>query len=363
MPFMWCRFLFPPLLLAACASPEYRAPVPDAMLMAREKKAAITDAMETALARRARVYDLSWPILTENVDLCPETRPSIGVVIADRKMLARLAGGLREDDLEDIGVAEELIVVHAFAGSPAAGAGLHRGMKVLSVEGEAFSDSEEAVKKINQTTEEGGPVTLRIAEEGVERDFTITPVERCDMAVKISTSQAINAHAATGDVVVMTGAVRSLGDEGLKFLLAHEAAHLVAGHRRKYIQNAVVSGAVVAGPFLYGAGMVADRLAQFGDPPDVSFKARALKVLAPWADDFETEADYLGLYMYVRAGGDLDAARELFDVFSRETPPAIFVEATHPLTPERQARLAAAAREIEAKLAAGEDLMPETTAK
>lgn len=347
------------MFLAACASPRYQAPPLDEAKVAVERKAAVRDAMETALERRARVYDLSWPVLTANTELCPRTRPTIGVVLADRERLARLAGGLRDEDLEEIGVSDDLVLVHVFAGSPAETAGVTSGGRLLAVNGKPVTDPEKAAEKIREGTKDEGRVVLTLGEGGEERDIEVSPVESCDMAVKISTSQAINAHAATGDIVIYTGVIRALGDEALQFLIAHEAAHLAADHRRKYIQNTVVSGAGLVGPFLYGGAWVADMAARIGDRPDISFRSRVVHGLAPWAKGFEEEADYLGAYMFARAGGELSAAREVYDVFSRETPVAIYLRATHPLTPERQVRLAATIAEIEGKRLAGDDLMPE----
>lgn len=347
------------MLLAGCATPDFVAPPVDKSLVALERKAAIRDAMNTALERRARVYDLSWPVLTESTELCPKVKPSIGVVLADRKMLARLAGGLREDDLADIGVPDDLIIAHAHAGGPAAQSGALSGAKLLRVEGEEMDDPEAAAKKIRERTSEEKPVILTVELSSGPQDIQITPVDRCDYAVKISTSQAINAHAYTGDIVVHTGIIRALGDEALQFLIAHEAAHLIAEHRPKYIRNSIVSGAVVVGPFIYGAGMLADRMTGFGDtPPDIAYTTRAVRFLLPWAEEFEAEADYLGLYLFVRAGGDMEQAREVFDVFSRESPAAIYTRSTHPLTPERLARLAAAMREINLKQQSGDKLLP-----
>ncbi|RFB05636.1 M48 family metalloprotease [Parvularcula marina] len=352
------------MFLGACASPDFAAPSLDEAVVAAERKAAIEDAMETALSRRARVYDLSWPILTANTELCPKVRPSLGTVLADRKQLARLAGGLREKELDFIGVPDELTIMHVMAGSPADRAGIPSGARLIAVEGEAVEEPKDAADKIRERTKEEEPVTLTIADGAGRRDVTLSGVERCDYAVKISTSQAINAHAYSGDIVIYTGVIRSLEDEALRYLISHEAAHLIAEHRAKYIRNVTVSGAVITGPVLYVAGGLADRLAGAADePPDISYRARALRFLAPWAEEFEAEADYLGLYLFARAGGDLHAAGDVFHVFSRETPAAIYARSTHPLTPERLARLRAAIDEIEAKEAAGEDLMPERVEK
>ena len=46
------------------------------------------------------------PVLTANAELCPKTAPRAGLVLADRPLLARMAGGIEEDRLEEIGIAD-----------------------------------------------------------------------------------------------------------------------------------------------------------------------------------------------------------------------------------------------------------------
>ncbi|WOI52857.1 M48 family metallopeptidase [Parvularcula sp. LCG005] len=347
-----CLFLF----VTACATPVYRAPAIDPARADAERSQLIIAAMQTALDRRARVYDLNWPLLTANTDLCPATRPTIGIVFGDRPLWARMAGGLREAELERIGVPEGIRIVHVSKGSPAARSGLAAGMALQAVNGEPMSDLDSMSKRIRQALDDDGTVSLG-TDQG---DFTVEAVTACDIAVKISTSQAINANAIEGDIVIYTGLVRALDDPALQYVIAHEAAHVILRHPRKYWRNLTVSGAVVAAPFVYGGAMVLDgALSVAGKRPDISMQRRSLRLLAPWAEDFEAEADYVGLYLFARAEGDLTAARQTFDVFSTESPDSIYAPGTHPLTPDRIAALEAAIAEINIKRQRGLSLLPE----
>ncbi|WP_031549086.1 M48 family metalloprotease [Parvularcula oceani] len=349
------RILFVLLLFASCATPDHRLPSLDSALLASERERVVEDAMETALARRARVYDLAWPVLTANVELCPDTAPRAGLVLADRPLLARMAGGIDEDRLEEIGIAEGLRVLHVMAGSPAAQAGLPSGGFVDAVNGEAEDDPGKAAKALRDALEEEREATLTVAGE----TYRLEGARACDVAVKIGTSQAINADAVSG-ITIYTGLIRSLSDEALQAVIAHELAHVALEHPRKYVRNAVLTGGVVTGPVLYALGSLTDRVAGvIGRPFDRSLAGRALGLVAPWSESFEAEADYVGLYLFARAGGDLSAAAEVYDTFSRESPASISVAATHPVTPERLARAAATIAEIEAKREAGLPLLPE----
>lgn len=346
--------------VAACISPTYRPPaaVPDRVQAARA--AALQDAMQTALDRRARVYDLAWPVLAANTDLCPVHRPSIGLVVADQALFAKMAGDLRTEDISALGVPDHLQVVHAMAASPAGKAGLRRGTLVHQVDGEAITSPGAAATRMRDALEKKGEVSLVIGPATARRTVTLAGVPACAMPVKISQSQGINAHAAGGEIVIYTGLIRALDDAGLQFVIAHEAAHIAERHPRKYVRNLAVSAGWVTGPLLYAGAMAVDgALTMLGQDPQPSFKAQSVRAVAPWSARFEAEADYLGLYMFVRAGGDGPAARAVFDTFSREAPSSIYLKVTHPLTPERIGALEATLVEISEKQARGDALVPE----
>ena len=343
------------LTLFACATPQATPPAFDAARSAATEARLLETAMAVALERRVRVYDLAWPVLVANADLCPKVAPRAGLVLADRKLLARMAGGVEERALARAGVLEGLRVVHAFAGSPAAAAGVPPGAMVQAVNGEAEDDPEAAVRAIKDRLKEGGEAT--ITADGTT--YAFGGETACETSVKVSTSQAINANAVSG-ITINTGLIRSLDDGALQAVIAHELAHVALDHPREYARNALVTGAPVTGPVVYGAASTTDRLLRLiGRAPDRSLTGRALAALAPWSDAFEAEADYVGLYMHVRAGGDAADAIRAFEVMGQEGPKSLTVRATHPLIPERIAAAEAAAREIEAKRAAGEPLVPE----
>ena len=352
------RTSFVPILfawLAACATPQATPPPLDGARAARAEARLLRAAMDTALARRARVYDLAWPVLVANAELCSKTAPQAGLVLADRKLLAKMAGGAEARALARAGVPDGLRVVHAFAGSPAAAAGVPSGARVEAVNGAPLGDPKKAARAIRERLEDGEAASLTA--DGVT--YSVGGVTACDAAVKISTSQAINANAVSG-ITINTGLIRALDDEALQAVIAHELAHIALDHPREYARNALVTGAPVTGPVAYGLASTTDRVLRLiGRAPDRSLTGRALAALAPWSDAFEAEADYVGLYMHARAGGDARAAIRAFEVMGREGPKSLTVRATHPLIPERIAAAEAALAEIEAKRAAGALLVPE----
>jgi predicted Zn-dependent protease len=80
-----------------------------------------------------------------------------------------------------------------------------------------------------------------------------------------------------------------------------------------------------------------------------------------FSKEFETEADYVGLYLVARAGKDYRQAAPFWRRMAAEHPDSIqdsFL-ATHPSAPERFISLEHTAKEIVAKASSGKKLLPE----
>ena len=78
-----------------------------------------------------------------------------------------------------------------------------------------------------------------------------------------------------------------------------------------------------------------------------------------FSQDFEAEADYVGVYHAARAGVDVSSAATLWRRLAIENPAAIdLLGSTHPSTAKRFLAIEAAMAEIEAKRAAGLPLVP-----
>ena len=78
-----------------------------------------------------------------------------------------------------------------------------------------------------------------------------------------------------------------------------------------------------------------------------------------FSQDFEREADYVGVYLLARAGRPTAKAPNFWRRMAQEDPRSIKFASTHPTSAERFVRLEQASREIEQKVARGEDLRPE----
>jgi predicted Zn-dependent protease len=80
-----------------------------------------------------------------------------------------------------------------------------------------------------------------------------------------------------------------------------------------------------------------------------------------YTQDFEAEADTVGLYMMARAGFDIESAPEFWRRIAASYPESIkdSLSALHPPSPYRSVLLKKTIAEIEEKQAAGEALVPD----
>ncbi|WP_306253197.1 M48 family metalloprotease [Parvularcula sp. IMCC14364] len=357
---IFCACLW--LCLSACISAEHELPLPESETVEATRQEMQREAVAFQLKRRARLYDLSWPLLEANAALCPATRLSIGVVLADLDTYATIIGGLTADQLSAQGLSDDIHLLHVISQSPAAQAGIQRGDFIRAVNGAPVEQNRpgKLASMIRKAAADKEPVRLLVENAQGEREVGVTAVEVCDVAVKLSTSSAINALAQDKTMIVNAGLMRSADDAMVQYIMAHELAHLALRHARKGTWNTIASGAVVYAPLLYAGGAVVDRTRKlFGQKPKRSLARQGLAAAVPFSQVFESEADYVGLYMLVRAGGDINRASDIFRLFAREAPASTWIRYTHPLTPERVAAVELALQEIKVKQAAGEALLPE----
>jgi predicted Zn-dependent protease len=81
-----------------------------------------------------------------------------------------------------------------------------------------------------------------------------------------------------------------------------------------------------------------------------------------YSQEFESEADYLALYMLARAGFDINVAPDLFRRMGVQKPSGQIKTyfSTHPSTPERAVAMTQTISEIEGKLSQRQALLPKT---
>jgi hypothetical protein len=292
-----------------------------------------------------RVNRVAWPMLVAGAELCAargetRTRPPAVLGAASRVERAEDRAAARLE------VGNELMVLAAL--EPNAHGGLRDGDVVLAVDRTAMPSGATAITYAQRMIEEASgpayaPVTLRVRRGGQELDAVIQPRRACLYPVDIWDSRQRNAFANGKAVMVLTELLRFLPtDPDLATVLGHEIAHNLGGHADILRRN-------------IGIGRALDALSG----PNATEAQRAA---AAWRrQDFEREADYVGLYLMARAGYPIDDAPNLWRKFALSNPRSIEANAlsSHPSYPERFVLLDRTVHEIKAKQASAQPLLPQ----
>lgn len=175
----------------------------------------------------------------------------------------------------------------------------------------------------------------------------------CPYGLILQRSDEVNAAADGQNVFVNTGMFRFVeNDDQLAIVIAHEIAHNVMRHLDGKKANTILGslfGAIIdIGASAYGVNTG-------GEFAKAGAKAGALA----FSQDFEREADYVGMYIVAATGRPLAQSPDFWRRMAQENASSIVFAGTHPTTAERFLRLDATASEIERKLALGVPLQPE----
>ncbi len=299
--------------------------------------------VEQHLADVERLHRIVYPILAANASLC-DTRVAYaaGFVVESRfdqifdYQAASAAAGL-DDRLSIVAVAPR---------SPADQAGLTQGDRVIAVDGAALASTYRARDEMMKMLADSGPaVTLTLERDGTRRDVTVAREPICNMQSRVMVTEIVNAYATGTELVATTGLLRFLPDDSeFAVIIGHEIAHNIERHT--------------------GTGVGNPRIATLMDFFNSVWSAKPKEGSGPRmpiSQAYEAEADYVGLYLMARAGFSPAAAQNVYRRFAISTPSSINagLDASHPASPARVVLLGEAAREIEAKRAAGLPLIPE----
>lgn len=120
----------------------------------------------------------------------------------------------------------------------------------------------------------------------------------------------------------------AVDDNDLSIVLAHEYAHNMLQHVAKTQNNAGVGGLLgtLADAALQSQGYsTGGALGNFG----------AQQAVMRYSQSFESEADYVGLYVAANAGIPIEKAPDFWRKFAAALPDSIYVGTTHPTSAER----------------------------
>ncbi|HWP59878.1 MAG TPA: M48 family metallopeptidase [Candidatus Acidoferrales bacterium] len=309
-----------------------------------------------------RLFKVATALKLRSAPLCGrELKPLTGAVILDQRVFPKENRDLAFKLLNL--TASDAKVTFLVPDSPAASAGLRPGDIITHVDGArvSFSDfvGQSPAEFANNTIARAGDRTVPIKVErgGRTLDLQLRPRMACRYPVNLIYLDSPNAFSDGDSIGITTAMMRALRDDDeLAFVLAHEIAHNVLGHVDRRKANAAVGALIGA---IFDIGLAAGARI---DTRGLGMRTGADAGAIAYSQEFELEADYLGLYLVAQAGFDITKASQVFRRMAMERPETMKrgLLATHPSTPERAVNADNARLEIQQKIQAGVQLLPST---
>ena len=305
--------------------------------------------LDTIWNRQARLADLAWPLMKNGTELCGnDVKIQFGILPIAIETIHK--------DYRDVAEAEHQIsdrpsVLHVMRDSPAMLAGIQAGDEFISVAGDPVDSGKKSLtslmKQLTTASEAGTPVVFELARVGVTKSYTVSPVQACSYNVLLSSDDILNAFADGNSVYITQGMMRfAENDEELQLVIAHEIAHNSEGHVDKSLGNRLLGALVDLAAAAYGVNTQA------------AFSKMGASI---FSQEFEREADYVGMYLMARAGVSTKGVSNFWRLMAAEHPQNIkgTYSSTHPATAERYTNIDAAHDEIQDKLLKNFPLLPE----
>ncbi|MES9997276.1 M48 family metalloprotease [Desulfovibrio aminophilus] len=343
------RFFFSLLIflcvLAACA-PRTSRPTIDPQQTADEVLIQKELVAREYVERERRLRRISVPLMMRNAELCgSRVKAFTGLYVVQRDVFE---SEWRSSVSKIYDLDGRIHVVDVLPDTPVERAGVRAGDVVLALDGAALTQNRKGLfqfKKDLEDQEGKGAFSLTLERDGERLEVRVTPVPACDYPVVYEADEEINAYATGTKILITKGIMRFCGkDDELAVAMAHELGHNTMGHIDAKAANRM-------------AGTAVDVVfAVLGVRTNRAFGRLGGRV---FSQEFEHEADYVGMYYAARAGFDISVAAEFWRRMAVESPEAITESYTHPTTPERYVALEADRAEIERKKALGEPLVPE----
>lgn len=333
------------LALGGCFAPQSAAPDVDTADAMTEIRLQLETTIREQMEMVKRVERVAGDLVIANAPLCGKrTTYQAGFSAVTRNSF----GEDLADALESVyGVQKEPTVYAVQKGTDAARHLKERDV-ITRINGKKMGARGSGLKDIAKIAAEGNAYTLDVRRGKREFQVALMPVKVCDSAVHVEKDAEIGASANGDDMFITIGMLRFLRDDNddeLALTLGHELAHNIRSHIESKKANAVIGellGTVVA----VGTGL--------------DFRDLFIEIGAKaYSQDFESEADYIGLYYAARAGYGIEEAPNLWRRMGADNPDSIHLAGTtHPSTAKRFLALKKAVAEIKRKQKDGAPLYP-----
>jgi beta-barrel assembly-enhancing protease len=349
----WATAVLATLIIASgCATTTTQlAPISPEDVLAEERAQRELVLIELLNAEQ-RLNNLAYPLLRAATPLC-ETKagPRIGVALRSSE---DYRGPWIDAARSGLNLTDTVSVVVVADGSAAQVAGLKVGDRLLAIGSVPIEPGRNATSAALRLLRDHGtaPLSIAVTREGTRKTIEFVPEVVCDLGTIVTAEGDINAYADGKNIIFPWAMMRFADDDELRAVIAHEIAHNAMGHIEARRQNMLLSGLLGA----LADVALATQGVNTGGQNTADFMALGARA---FSQNFEREADYVGMYIMARAGVPLEGGPNLWRQFAQINPAAIAYASTHPTTAERFVRLRAAIEEIEAKMIAGTELLPE----
>jgi predicted Zn-dependent protease len=217
----------------------------------------------------------------------------------------------------------------------------------------AFDDQKEySDAELTQMVERLKPIAERVEKASGEICTDMNRAQ-CSFEVVLDASKkGLNAHADGQNVVIYPPMIEfATNDNQLAFVIAHEFAHSIMSHVASTQKNVAIGGILGTIVDIAAQSQGINTQGQIG-------KLGAHSALMKYSPAFENEADYVGLYILARAGYKIEDAPGFWRQMSMQVPQAVYATGTHPNNPSRTLAMQNAVKEIQAKKAEKQPLLP-----
>jgi hypothetical protein len=345
------------LIAVGCAGPTLQVPKPSQSTVESERQYQEELAFKQMMDAQIRVFQLYAKLRTDGAALCGNNvKPFAGLFLKDLNSFVasdrpRAARVLRVDNNVRV----------IATGTPAVEAGVRQGDILRKIGGTVVqprsfvtskSDVEDAMRLLDKA--ELRPVEIEVERPEETIRMTITPKLACRFGVDLQIGDKINAAADGEKIFLPMGMLRfAASDDELALVLGHELAHNALEHINRSKTNRAAAGA-------FGALFDIAAAVAGVNTGGAATRAAAQIGAKAYSQAFESEADYLGLYLVARAGFDASRAPDFWRKMAVANPDAIQASygSTHPSTPERAVGLQETLKEIRDKQLKGEPLVP-----
>jgi hypothetical protein len=329
-------------LLAACAAPTTRrVEVSDEATRAeaaRQTELAVSDMVD----EQKRLSRIHRTLSVKANALCGDlVGPDVGLY-----SMTRPKGSFGPVFESKYGIGERRTVLFVLEGSPAEAAGIKPRDVIKSINGVAMTDRD-GLSELFKKVKPEDPLQYEIERAGESLSLTVKPERACRYPIALRPEQIVNAYADGRQVMVTRGMVNfARSDDELALVISHEMAHNIMKHMEARRQNTGLGVLADIATILLSRGQV--------NPNFTNLAATR------YSQEFEAEADYVGLYIMAQSGMPITDAPKFWRRMAAANPGSIKTNhgASHPSTAYRMVALEQTVKEIDDKKQRGEPLVP-----